>query len=682
MLPKLGILAGGGRLPVLIVQACQREKRDFFVVAFEDEADPDAFGDVPHVWVRIGAVGTSIAHLREAGCTEVVMAGSVTRPSFSSIIPDKWTAQFVAKYGVHNLGDGNLLKALVQALEDSEGFKIIGADSLLPDLLAKKGAYGKIEPDWQAEADIECALDAALDIGRQDIAQGAVAQMGQVLAIEDDKGTNVLLNTARKCRLDGPGGVLVKVKKPGQEHRVDLPTIGVTTVEEASKAGLRGIAVQSGGALVVDPKAVGLAADQAGMFVIGIQVPEKKLTPGKVAAVPMIYLIAGEPSGDLLGARLMDALKKQTKGKISFTGIGGTRMEEQGLKSLFPMAELSVMGAAEIIPKIPRLLARISETAAAIEKLRPGALITIDAPDFCFRVAKRLKGKAIPLIHYVAPSVWAWRPGRAKKIAGFLDHLLCLLPFEPPFFERQRLPATFVGHSILESDAGAGRGPEFRQRHGIGAEDELIAVLPGSRLGEVSRLGKVFGETLFLLKKNHPNLRAVIPTTDTVAGAVRRMTSAWPVPTLVVEGDPEKYDAFAAANVALAASGTVSLELAMAKTPCVITYKINPLSYLVVKNLFKVAYANLINLVLEREAIPEFLQGACKAEFLATALEDLLRDEGRRQRQIEAYETALKSLGQDMKKGSSPSMRAATVVLEVINAHQGAHPRPGPPSDP
>ncbi|MEE8351118.1 MAG: lipid-A-disaccharide synthase [Rhodospirillales bacterium] len=670
MLPKLGILAGGGRLPVLIFQACQRQKRDFFVVAFEGEADPEAFDDVPHVWVRIGAVGTSIDHLRKTGCTELVMAGSVSRPSFSSIIPDKWLAQFVAKYGVLNLGDDSLLKTLVLVLEDSEGFKIIGADSLLPDLLAKKGAYGNIEPDWQAEADIECALDAALDIGRQDIAQGAIAQMGQVLAVEDDKGTNVLLNSARNRRLDGPGGVLVKVKKPGQEHRVDLPTIGVTTVKEASKTGLRGIAVQTGGALVIDPKAVGLAADQAGMFVVGIQVADKKPTPGNPAAGPMITLIAGEPSGDMLGARLMDALKKQTKGEISFTGIGGARMEEQGLKSLFPMAELSVMGAVEIIPKIPRLLARISETAATIEKLRPSALVTIDAPDFCFRVAKRLKGKTIPLIHYVAPSVWAWRPGRAKIIAGFLEHLLCLLPFEPPFFERQGLPATFVGHSILESGAGAGKGPEFRRRHGIDADDELIAVLPGSRLGEVSRLNKVFGKTLFLLKKNHPNLMAVIPTTDTVAGAVRRITAAWPVPTLVVEGDLEKYDAFAAANVALAASGTVSLELAMAKTPSIITYKINPLSFLVAKNLFKVAYVNLVNLVLEREAIPEFLQGACKAEFLATALEDLLRDESRRQRQIEAYETALKSLGQDLKNGSSPSMRAADVVLEVINAQK------------
>ncbi|NQU60353.1 MAG: lipid-A-disaccharide synthase [Rhodospirillales bacterium] len=387
--------------------------------------------------------------------------------------------------------------------------------------------------------------------------------------------------------------------------------------------------------------------------------------------MPLIFLVAGEPSGDTLGAKLMKSLKKQTKDKISFSGIGGNRMEEQGLKSMFPMDELSVMGIAEVLPKIPRLLGRINETAAAIARLRPACVVTIDSPDFNFRVAKRLKGpkknKGIPIVHYVAPSVWAWRPGRAKKISRFLDHLLTLLPFEPPYFEKEGLPTTFVGHPVIESGAAKGNGPEFRKRHGFAPDDEIISILPGSRLSEVSRLHRIFGETLFMLKKTHPNLRAVVPAAGPVIIAVRRMAGEWPIPTLIVESDQEKFDAFAASNVALAASGTVALELAVAGTPTVIAYKTNILTAVIAKILVKARFANLINLVLDRDAIPEFLQSACRPEFLSAALEDLLRDEGRRKNQAAAYHEALKQL---TPKGPSPADQAAKTVLDVISQHR------------
>ena len=671
MPPKLGILAGSGQLPARIVQACRDSGREYFVVAFEDQADKGAFGDDPHVWVRLGAAGKAIEHLRDAGCEELVMAGVVRRPSFAALRPDRWLTGFFTESGTQSLGDGNLLKTLIQTLEDSEGFRIVGADSLLPDLLAEKGVYGSVKPDRQAEDDIQCGLEAARHIGRRDIAQGAVAQLGQVLAVEDENGTDALLSQVRKLRLDGPGGVLVKVRKPDQEDRVDLPTIGTATIEAASRAGLRGIAVEAGGALIVDRQAVIEAADEAGIFVIGIDAESHAelangAAKGEAAEAdphPLIFLVAGEPSGDLLGARLMASLKKKTKDRISFAGIGGVRMEEQGIKSLFPMTELSVMGAAEVLPRIPRILTRIVETAAAAERLRPAAVVTIDSPDFNFRVAKRLKGKGIPLIHYVAPSVWAWRPGRAGKIAGFLDHLLALLPFEPPYFEAESLATTFVGHPVLESGADKGDGNAFRDRHGIAADETLIAVLPGSRMGEVSRLQGIFGQALFGLSKKHPNLRAVVPTTGAVAGTVRQATAGWPVQTLVVEGDPEKYDAFAAADVALAASGTVALELAMAGTPAVIAYRINPLSALIAKRLLKVRFVHLVNLILDREAVPEFLQEACRADFLAHALEDLLMDGDRRQSQISAYKEAIKKLSP---QGDSPADRAANTVLDVI----------------
>lgn len=670
MPPKLGILAGGGNLPAQIVQACRDSGRDFFVLAFEGQAEKGAFDDIPHAWVRLGAAGKSIEYLRQAGCKELVMAGGVRRPSFSSLRPDKWLTLFVAKYGVQHLGDGNLLKALVKSLEENEGFRVVGADTLLPGLLAKEGLYGSVEPDWQAEQDIQSGIEAALDLGRRDLGQGAVVQLGQVLDVEDENGTDALLKRARKLRLDGPGGVLVKIKKPGQEHRVDLPTIGVSTIEGALNAGLRGIAIEAGGGLIFDREAVIEAADKAGLFVIGVKISRKaedkkqaEAAEGDSNSNPLIYLIAGEPSGDALGSRLMASLKKRTKNQISFAGVGGTRMEEQGLKSLFPMADLSVMGAAEVLPKIPRILMRIMETTAAIERIRPTAVVTIDSPDFCFRVAKRLKGKGIPLIHYVAPTVWAWRPGRAKKIAGFLDHLLALLPFEPPYFKSEGLATTFVGHPVVESDAGKGDGPGFRDRCGFSDDDVVISALLGSRLGEVTRLSPVFAECLFLLKKKHPNLRVVVPTTDTVASTVRRLTGGWPVPSLVVEGDPEKYDAFAASNIALAASGTVALELAMARTPAVITYRINPISAFFIRRLAKVRFVHLVNVILDREAIPEFLQESCRADFLAAALEDLLMDEDRRDKQISAYGEALDKLGPT---GASPASKASKAVLDVI----------------
>ena len=657
-------------MPARIVQACRDSGREYFVVAFEDQADKRDFGDDPHVWVRLGAVGKAIEHLRDAGCQELVMAGVVRRPSFAALRPDRWLTGFFAKSGAQGLGDGSLLKTLIQTLEDSEGFRIVGADSLLPDLLAEKAVYGSVKPDRQAEDDIQCGLEAARDIGRRDIAQGAVAQLGQVLAVEDENGTDALLSEVRKLRLDGPGGVLVKVKKPDQEYRVDLPTIGTATIEAASRAGLRGIAVEAGGALIVDRQAVIEAADEAGIFVIGIDSESHAelahgAATGESAADPhpLIFLVAGEPSGDVLGARLMASLKKQTKDRVSFAGIGGARMEEQGMKSQFPMTELSVMGAAEVLPRIPRILTRIVETAAAAQRLRPAAVVTIDSPDFNFRVAKRLKGKGIPLIHYVAPSVWAWRPGRAAKIAGLLDHLLALLPFEPPYFEGHSLATTFVGHPILESGADKGDGNAFRDRHGIAADETLIAVLPGSRMGEVSRLQGIFGQALFGLSKKHSNLRAVVPTTGAVAGTVRQAAAGWPVQTLVVEGDTEKYDAFAAADVALAASGTVALELAMAGTPAVIAYRINPLSALIARRLLKVRFVHLVNLILDREAVPEFLQEACRADFLAPALEDLLRDEDRRQSQVSAYKEAIDKLSH---RGASPADRAAKTVLDVI----------------
>ncbi|QQR68464.1 MAG: lipid-A-disaccharide synthase [Alphaproteobacteria bacterium] len=377
---------------------------------------------------------------------------------------------------------------------------------------------------------------------------------------------------------------------------------------------------------------------------------------------PLFFLMAGEASGDLIGARLMAALTEQTQGSARFAGVGGERMMAQGLEPLFPMQELAVFGLVEVLRHIPRLLGRIRQTAQAAHQMRPAAVIGIDAPDFCLRVAKRLKGRGIPLVHYVAPSVWAWRPGRARKVAKILDHLLTLLPFEPPYFEREGLATTFVGHPIIESDVARGDGARFRLAHHITPEQPVLVVLPGSRAGEIRRLAPIFGQTLDALARRFPDLSVVVPTLPSVAGLVAHEAQSWPVHPLLLLGDTAKYDAFAAADVALAASGTVSVELAMAGVPSIIGYRVNPLSAMIFRMVTKIRYASLLNLMEDRMVIPEFLQQYCRPDVLAPAVTQLLEDPTARQRQREVAARLPAWLGAGP---MMPSARAARTVLSV-----------------
>lgn len=390
-----------------------------------------------------------------------------------------------------------------------------------------------------------------------------------------------------------------------------------------------------------------------------------------MSASPLIFLIAGEPSGDVLGGRLMAALKAETGGQVRFAGIGGPRMIAEGLESLFPMEELALFGLAELLPKLPNLLRRIKQSWQTIVALNPDAVVTIDAPDFCFRVARKVKKAApsIPLIHYVAPTVWAWRPKRAAKVAKFLDHLLALLPFEPPYFEREGLACTFVGHPIVESGADNGDPDRFRQQHGLTTDTRLVTILPGSRRSEVTALLPDFKAALEILAPRLPRMVAVVPTVPQVAALVREAVESWPLPTVVVEGDQAKYDAFAASEAALAASGTVALELALARLPAVIAYRIHPLTYKLYRRLIKVQYANLVNLMLGHMLVPELLQDECRPSRLAEALGRLLDDPAARQEQIEGVAEVSGWLGQG---DVSPSRRAAEVVLRIVHERREA----------
>ena len=273
MPPKLGILAGRGELPARIIQACRETGRDYFVIAFEEQTAPETVAGAPHAWVRLGAAGSALQRLRDAGVEELVMAGGVRRPSLSALRPDAWAVKVFAKKGGKALGDDGLLSALVTALED-EGFRMVGADDVVSDLLAPQGLLGVIVPEAEAKADIALGIEVALGLGALDVGQAVVVQQGLVLGVEAAEGTDALIERCAGLRRSGFGGVLVKVKKPGQERRADLPTIGVPTVTAVAAAGLSGIAVEAGGTLVMDRIAVAAAADRAGVFVIGVPVPD------------------------------------------------------------------------------------------------------------------------------------------------------------------------------------------------------------------------------------------------------------------------------------------------------------------------------------------------------------------------------------------------------------------------
>lgn len=389
-------------------------------------------------------------------------------------------------------------------------------------------------------------------------------------------------------------------------------------------------------------------------------------------SAPTLFLIAGEPSGDALGARLMASAKRLTGGRVRFAGIGGEKMIAEGLDSLFPMGELTLFGVFELLPHLPNLLRRIDQTVAAVLEQRPDAVIGIDSPGFTLRVSAKIRAAApgIPLIHYVAPTVWAWQPKRAAKYAAIYDHLLAILPFEPPYFEREGLACTFVGHSVVEGGAGKGDAARFRSRHGLTADDRLVAVLPGSRKGEVKRLLPDFRATLEALRPTHPGLVAVIPTVATVRDRVAAAVADWPLRVIVVEGDDAKYDAFAAAEAALAASGTVALELALARLPTVIAYRLNPVTVALYRRLIRVKYVNLVNLMLDRMLVPELLQQDCRPDRLAAELARLLDDPQARREQIEGVAEVARWLGQGDRP---PSERAARAVLDIIAEH---HPNP------
>jgi lipid-A-disaccharide synthase len=379
-----------------------------------------------------------------------------------------------------------------------------------------------------------------------------------------------------------------------------------------------------------------------------------------------VFLVVGEHSGDQLGFKLMRALREATGGAVAFSGVAGEAMEAEGLRSLFPLADIAVMGILPVIAKLPRLLARIRQTAQAAIAAQPDVLVIIDSPDFTHRVARRVR-KALPdlpIVDYVSPSVWAWRPGRAKAMRAYVDCLLALLPFEPAAHERLSGPPCFyVGHPLIER-LGELR-PDAQEIARRAAAPPLIAILPGSRRTIIRRLMDDFGGALELLAREIGPVEAVLPTMPHLVAEIMEHVARWSIQPRIVTGEAAKLAAFRSARAALAASGTVTLELALAGVPMVGAYKVakleEPLKYLV-----KVPSILLPNLILGERAIPEILQRDCTPANLARALTSLVRDGASRSAQLQAL-ARLDNLMM-LPDGDTPSARAARLVLSTSGA--------------
>jgi lipid-A-disaccharide synthase len=381
--------------------------------------------------------------------------------------------------------------------------------------------------------------------------------------------------------------------------------------------------------------------------------------------VPLIYLVAGEASGDVLGARLMGALSA-TSPSARFAGVGGPRMQAEGLSSLFPMSDLAVMGLVEILPRILTLRRRMLSVVADIAARRPDVVVTVDSPGFGLHVLRRIAPLGIKRVQYVAPQVWAWREHRIKRFPGLWDELLCLLPFEEAYFARHHLPARFVGHPVLQSGADQGDAARFRARHGVAAEGPVLVLMPGSRRSEVPRLLPVFAQTVALLAAQQPGIVPVIPASHAVAETVQQAAAGWPISPIVLTELDDKHDAYAAASAALTKSGTSTLELALAGVPMAVTYRVNAVSAFMARRMIRVPHVAMVNLLAGHAAVPELLQDDCNPDTLARTVLSLLRDPAIAAEQRAAFQSVIASLRAP--EGQNPSEMAAAAILGLLGA--------------
>jgi lipid-A-disaccharide synthase len=380
-----------------------------------------------------------------------------------------------------------------------------------------------------------------------------------------------------------------------------------------------------------------------------------------------VMLVAAETSGDALGAKLVAALRAKLGDHVRFVGVGGPRMAAEGVDSPFDISELSVLGLVEGLAAYPTVVRRVRDTVALARRETPDVAVLIDSWGFTLRVAQALR-RAFPgvrLVKYVGPQVWASRPGRARTLARSVDHLLTLHSFDAPFFERHGLPVTFVGNAILARDFSKADPARLRAAIGAGAADPILLVAPGSRGSEIARMAGPLGEAVAHLSATRPNLHVVVPVAASVAPAVREAASAWAGRVTLIDDDGLKDDAMAGATAALACSGTVTTELALAGPPVVVGYRIGKLTYALLRRMVRTPWISLVNVAAGRMVMPEFIQDRCTGEALAQAVAPLLDEPQARAQQVAAQQESLTRMGRG---GPDPSEAAALAVLKVVGA--------------
>ncbi len=562
----------------------------------------------------MGEVGKLFAALKGRAIAEMVIIGAMTRPEFADLRLD-WGAVKRAA-GIAQLfrrGDNGLLAGLA-AIFEREGVRIVGAHEIAPRLLAPAGPIGARVASAEDEADIALGARLLGALSAFDAGQGAVVARGRVVAIEAAEGTDAMLarvaemRSSGRLRFAGPAGVLVKAPKRGQ----DLEARHAGDRAEDDRRRGQGAAQGSGGRRGpgADHRARALRSRGRRRRPVRRRIrghERGRMSPLRVA------LVAGEHSGDQLGFKLMRALREARQGEIAFFGVGGEAMEAEGLKSLFPISDIAVMGVLPVLARLPTLLKRIRAAAGAIVAAEPDALVIIDSPDFTHRVARRVRAALpkLPIVDYVSPSVWAWRPGRARAMLAYVDCVLALLPFEPEAYERLGGPrCVYVGHPLIER-LGELR-PNSNEARPPASAPPLIVVMPGSRRSEVSRLMADFGGALAALREQIGPFSVVLPTLPHIEREVRALAARWPEKPEIILGERAKYAAFRSARAALAASGTATLELALAGVPMVGAYKVSRIEEQL-KYLIKVPSILLPNLILGERAIPEKLQKDVRA---------------------------------------------------------------------
>ena len=625
----LGIFCGKGDYPKIVIDSCKKQRREFCLLFINDYDRDFTYPNVPKVVFKLGQVGKVLQFLEENGVNKITFAGHVKRPGLWDLSLDleglKWLARLWKT--LFRAGDDALLREIA-ALFKERGIDLISGTDLLDNTFLSEGVFSERRPTKEEEVEIKLGIRESQLLGIQDIGQSIVVSGDRVIAREDHFGTDALID---RCF----DGVLVKTSKPQQDFRMDLPVIGVRTIENLHRHNFRGLVVEADRTIVLNQKEVLKKVDEYGLFFQAVKIRRKH----------KVFIVAGESSGDYLGGRLMKDLRKIDE-DIEFIGIGGPCMEEAGIVNLCSISKLSLIGVWEVIGKIFFIKDLIKKTADTIVHYNPDVVVTIDSSSFTHRIDKLVKKKNpdIPIVHYVSPPVWAWRGWRAKNLHKFIDKLLVLFPFEKVFLRDYDVNTTFVGHPIA-SDVDMVKDPSLQ------AKDLTITLLPGSRPSELEKHMPVLKKFAELVIAKHPEVRFYLPTVKTVAPLIKRYVEDWHYKPIVSTKKMKKIKAYNMSHVAVAASGTVTLELAKMRLPFVTIYKTSPITYRLVKWLIKVPFVCLVNILAGKSLVPELLQDECTPQNIFDAVENIINTDQKTEQRSE-FEKIIKKLKVDRMKAA------------------------------